>query len=184
MDTKAIISSGASAMQKTVEHTRHELAGLNTGKAQPSMVENVAIEVYGTQVRLKDVATISTPDARTISIQPFDKNATKDIVQGIQAANLGFNPIPQGNTIRCPIPELTGERRAELVKVAYRLAEEGRVRIRNARREALETLKKGLKEISEDDFKRSEKEVQNLTDKWVAEIDKTLKAKESDLQKI
>ena len=184
MDTKATISSGGTAMQKAVEHTRHELASLNTGKAQPSMVESVTVEIYGAQIRLKDVATISTPDARTIFIQPFDKNATKDIVQGIQAANLGFNPIPQGNVIRCPIPELTGERRAELVKMAYRLAEEGRVRVRNARRETLEILKKNQKEIPEDDFKRAEKEVQTLTDKWVAEIDKMLRAKEGDLQKI
>jgi ribosome recycling factor len=184
MDTRSILTTGATAMQKAVEHTLHEFAGLNTGKAQPSMVENVTIEAYGAQMRLKDIATLSTPDARTILIQPFDKNAHKDIVQGIQAANLGFNPIPQGNVIRCPIPELTGERRAELVKLAHRLAEEGRVRVRNARRDTLETLKKGQKEISEDELKRAEKDVQTATDKWTAEIDKALKTKETDLQKI
>jgi ribosome recycling factor len=184
MDTKPIIASGASAMQKAVEHTLHEFGGVNTGKAQPSMVENVTVEVYGAQMRLKDVATISTPDARSIVIQPFDKNASKDIVQGIQAANLGFNPVPQGNIIRCPVPELTGERRADLVKVVHRLAEEGRVRVRNARRDALESLKKAQKQIPEDEFKRAEKEIQNTTDKCIAEIEKALKAKEADLQKI
>jgi ribosome recycling factor len=171
-------------MHATVEHTQREFAGLNTGKAQPSMVENVTVEIYGAQMRIKDVATISTPDARSITIQPFDKGATKDIVQGIQAANLGFNPIPQGNIIRCPLPELTGERRIELAKVAHRLAEEGRVRVRNVRRETLETLKKVQKQISEDEFKRAEKDVQVATDKSIAEIDKALKAKEIDLQKI
>ncbi|MDR0535261.1 MAG: ribosome recycling factor [Puniceicoccales bacterium] len=184
MDTKTILNAGTTGMKQAFEHTAHEFAGLNTGKAQPSMVENVTVEIYGSQMRLKDVATISTPDARSIVIQPFDKNAAKDIVQGIQAANLGFNPVPQGNIIRCPVPELTGERRAELVKVANRLAEEGRVRVRNVRRETLESLKKGAKEISEDDLKRAEKDVQTATDKWIAEIDKALKAKESDLTKI
>ena len=184
MDTQTIITTGTTAMQKAVEHTRHEFAGLNTGKAQPSMVENVTIEAYGAQMRLKDIATISTPDARSILIQPFDKNAQKDILQGIQAANLGFNPIPQGNVIRCPVPELTGERRAELIKVAHRLAEEGRIRVRNARRDTLETLKKGQKEISEDEHKRAEKDVQTATDKSIAEIDKALKTKETDLQKV
>lgn len=184
MDTKFVISAGDASAKKAVEHTLHEFSGINTGKAQPSMVENVTVEVYGSQVRLKDIAAISTPDSRSIVIQPFDKNASKDIVQGIQAANLGFNPVPQGNIIRCPVPELTGERRAELVKVAHRLGEEGRVKVRNVRRDTLEVLKKGQKEISEDEFKRAEKEVQTVTDKWIAEIDKALKLKEADLQKV
>ncbi|MDR2983042.1 MAG: ribosome recycling factor [Puniceicoccales bacterium] len=184
MDTKKIAADGSLAMKKTVEHTLHEFSGLNTGKAQPSMVENVVVEVYGSQMRLKDIAAITTPDSRSIVIQPFDKGAAKDIVSGIQAANLGFNPVPQGNIIRCPVPELTGERRADLIKVAHRLAEEGRVRVRNSRRETLEILKKGQKEISEDEFKRVEKEIQTNTEKWIAEIDKALKAKEADLQKV
>ena len=184
MDIKPILAAGTAGMHATVEHTQREFAGLNTGKAQPSMVENVTVEVYGAQMRLKDIATISTPDARTIAIQPFDKNASKDIVQGIQAANLGFNPIPQGNIIRCPVPELTGERRTHLVKVAHGLAEEGRVRVRNVRRDTLEALKKAQKIISEDEFKRAEKDVQTATDKAIAEIDKALKVKEADLTKI
>jgi ribosome recycling factor len=184
MDTKTILNAGTAGMKQAVDHTLGEFAGINTGKAQPSMVENVTIEVYGAQMRLKDIATISTPDARSITIQPFDKNATKDIVQGIQAANLGFNPIPQGNIIRCPVPELTGERRADLVKAAHRTAEEGRVRVRNARREALEHLKKIAKDTSEDEIKRTEKDVQTATDKWIAEIEKALKAKEADLTKV
>jgi ribosome recycling factor len=184
MDTKQIIAGGDTAMKKAVEHTLHELATLNTGKAQPSMVENVLIETYGTQVRLRDIATISTPDARTIAIHPFDKGISQDIVRGIQAANLGFNPVPQGVSIRCPVPELTGERRAELVKVAHRLAEEGRVRVRNARRDALETLKKEKPPIPEDELKRAEKEIQTATDKQIAAIETALKAKEADLTKL
>jgi ribosome recycling factor len=184
MTTKPIVAAGDLSMKKAVEHTLSEFAGVNTGKAHPSMVENVTVEVYGSQMRLRDIATVSTPDARSIVVQPFDKNASKDIVQGIQAANLGFNPVPQGNIIRCPVPELTGERRAELVKVVRRLAEEGRVRVRNARRDAMGTLKENQDAIPEDEFKRAEKEIQTATDKAIAEIDKSLKTKEGDLTKV
>jgi ribosome recycling factor len=184
MDTKTIISGGEAAMKKAVEHTVHEFAGINTGKAQPSMVENVVVEAYGSQMRLRDIASVSTPDARTITIQPFDKGISADIVRGIQAANLGFNPVPQGSFIRCPVPELTGERRAELVKVVHRLAEEGRVRVRNARRDALEALKKAKDAIPEDDFKRAEKDIQTATDRQIAEIEKHLKTKEAELTKL
>jgi len=184
MSTQPIISAGETAMKKAVEHTLHEFAGINTGKAQPSMVENVVVEAYGSQMRLRDIASVSTPDARTIVIQPFDKGVSADIVRGIQAANLGFNPVPQGTFIRCPVPELTGERRADLVKVAHRLAEEGRVRVRNARRDALEVLKKAKATLPEDEFKRAEKDIQTATDRQIAEIDKALKAKEADLTRI
>ena len=186
MDTKKVIADGAASMKKALDHTLHEFHTLNTGKAQPSMVENIQVEVYGSMQPLKNVAAIMTPDARSISIQPFDKGTSKDIIKAIQGANIGINPVDQGNIIRCPIPDLTAQRRVELAKIAHKYAEEGKVRVRNIRRDVLEVLKKGQKDklISEDEFKRAEKEVQTQHDKFIADIDKALKAKEADLQKV
>lgn len=186
MDTKKVIADGAASMKKAFEHTLHEFSTLNTGKAQPSMVENIQAEVYGSMQPIKNVAAIMTPDARTISIQPFDKGTSKDIVKAIQGANIGINPVDMGGVIRCPIPDLTTQRRAELAKVAQKYAEEGKVRIRNVRRDTLEVLKKGQKDklISDDEFKRTEKEVQGHHDKFILDIDKALKQKENDLQKV
>ena len=178
MDIKKVIADGANAMKKAVDHTSHEFATLHTGKASPGMIENVQvhIESYGMTQRLKDMAAITTPDAQTIVVQPFDK--------AIMAANLGINPVPQGNFMRCPVPSLSGERRLELAKRATQMAEEGKVRVRNARRDALELLKKGNKDkvVTDDDLKRSEKEIQTHTDKFTADIEKNLKAKEADLK--
>ncbi len=173
-------------MKKALDHTLHEFHTLNTGKAQPSMVENIQVEVYGSLQPIKNVAAIMTPDARSISIQPFDKGTSKDIIKAIQGANIGINPVDQGNIIRCPIPDLTTQRRQELAKIAHKYAEEGKVRVRNVRRDTLEVLKKGQKDklISEDEFKRAEKEVQTQHDKFIADIDKALKGKEADLQKV
>lgn len=186
MDTKKVIADANTVMKKALDHTLHEFHTLNTGKAQPSMVENIQVEVYGSMQPLKNVAAISTPDARSIAVQPFDKGTSKDIVKAIQAANIGINPVDQGGLIRCPIPDLTAQRRVELGKIAHKYAEEGKVRIRNGRRDILEVLKKGQKDklISEDEFKRTEKEVQNVHDKFIAEIDKALKTKEADLLKV
>lgn len=186
MDTKKVIADGAASMKKALEHTLHEFSTLNTGKAQPSMVENIQAEVYGSMQPLKNVAAIMTPDARTISIQPFDKGTSKEIVKATQGANIGINPVDMGGVIRCPIPDLTTQRRAELAKVAQKYAEEGKVRVRNVRRDTLEVLKKGQKDkaISEDEFKRAEKEVQGHHDKFILDIDKAQKQKESDLQKV
>jgi ribosome recycling factor len=185
MDLKKTIADGANSMKKAVEWTQSELATLHTGKASPSMVENinVHIESYGMSQRLKDMSAITTPDARSITVTPFDKAVMEDIRKAIQSANIGINPIPQGNFLRCPVPELTGERRVELAKVAHQRAEEGRVRIRNARRDCLESIKKAHKDklITDDDLKRAEKEVQASTDAQGKEIDRIVKAKEVDL---
>ena len=186
MDIKKAIADGSAAMKKAVDHTLHEFHTLNTGKAQPSMVEDILAEAYGSMQPIKNIAAIMTPDARSIVIQPFDKGTSKDIVKAIQGANIGLNPVDQGSVIRCPIPDLTTQRRAELAKVAQKYAEEGKVRVRNVRRDTLEVLKKGQKDklISEDEFKRAEKEVQTVHDKHIADIDKALKAKEADLIKV
>ncbi len=186
MDIKRIIADGSAHMKKAVDWTQQEFGTLHTGKASPLMVENinVHVEAYGMTQRLKDMAAITTPDAQSIVVQPFDKAAMEDIRKAIQAANIGINPVPQGNFLRCPVPALSGERRLELAKKATQLAEEGKIRVRNARRDALEVLKKGNKEkvVTDDDLKRSEKDIQTNTDKHIADIEKHLKAKEAELK--
>lgn len=186
MDIKKIIADGAAAMKKAVDHTSHEFATLHTGKASPGMIENIQVhvEAYGMTQRLKDMAAITTPDASSIVVQPFDKTVMEDIRKAIQAANIGINPVPQGNFLRCPVPSLSGERRLELAKKATQMAEEGKVRVRNARRDSLELLKKGNKDklVTDDELKRAEKDIQANTDRFTADIEKNLKAKEADLK--
>jgi ribosome recycling factor len=186
MDPKKILADSRTAMSKAVEHTLHEFSTLHTGKATPNMVESVHVEAYGSTVRLKEIAAITTPDARTIQIQPWDKGLLRDVEKAIQVAKLGFNPVVQGDLVRCPVPELSRERRQDLAKVAHTQAEDGRVRIRTIRREANDVLKKAKTagQISEDDLKRSEKDVQVEHDKFIAEINKHLAAKEADLLKV
>ncbi len=186
MDSKKILADARSAMTKAVEFTLHEFAALHTGKASPLMVEGLHVDAYGSSMRIKEVAAITTPDARTIQIQPWDKGLLKEIEKAIQVAKLGFNPQINGDVLRCPIPELSRERRQELAKVAHTQAEEGRIRVRTARREANDVLKKAKTAgtISEDDLKRAEKEIQQEHDKQIANINQHLTAKEADLLKV
>ncbi len=186
MDLQTELKKISESMAKAAEYTAHEFDTIHTGKASPSMVENVMVEVYGSSMRLKEVAAITTPDANTIRVQPWDKGALKDIERAILAANIGFTPAVMGDAVRCPIPPLSGERRKELVKVCSEMSEQGRVRVRTIRRDAMEAIKKAQKDgaITEDDLKRAEKEVQNLTDKFTAQINKDLEAKEQELQKV
>jgi ribosome recycling factor len=163
----------------------HEFASLHTGKASPAMVEDlqVHVEAYGSSMRIRDVATVSTPDNRSIVITPWDKSVLKDIEKGIQIANLGFNPSIQGNLVRVPVPELSGDRRKELVKVAATMAEQGRIAVRHARHHALEPLKKLEKDsaISEDDLHRYEKDIQKAHDAAIQKINEAFAKKEKDL---
>ncbi len=186
MSDHPVIESMTAKMRKTVEHTLHEFSSLHTGKASPSMVEGIHVQAYGSNMRLKEIAAITTPDSRTIQIQPWDKSVIKDIEKAIQTSKLGITPAIDGAVIRLPIPELSRERRQELTKLAQGMAEEGRVAVRHARREALDSLKTQQKnsEISEDDLKRFEKEVQQLTDKHIAEIDEHFEHKEKELMAI
>jgi ribosome recycling factor len=174
-----ILNDAQTRMKKAVDHTLHEFSSIHTGKATPTMVEGVMVEAYGSQMRLKECAAISTPDARMIQIQPWDASLSKAIGKAIIDANLGFNPIVDGKVIRVPLPDMSRERRQEFVKTAHRLAEEGRVHIRNVRRDAIESVKKA--KLPEDDSKRIEKEIQTATDKSIAEINTHLAAKEKDL---
>ncbi len=172
-------------MDKVIAHMNHEFSTLHTGKAAPSMVDSIMVFInsYGSSSKLRDISAITTPDARTIQIQPWDRNTLKDIEKAIQAANIGLNPSIQGTVIRVPVPELSGERRKELAKVANNMAEQARVAVRRCRHEALEPLKKAQKasEISEDDLKRHEKTVQDLHDKYIERVNSALANKEKDL---
>jgi len=174
-----IVSDAQARMRKAVDFTLHEFSSIHTGKATPTMVETVSVEAYGSTMRLKDCAAISTPDARLIQIQPWDAGLVKAVAKGIQEANLGFNPIVDGKIIRLPLPEMSRERRQEFVKTAHKLAEEGRVHVRNVRHSALDAMKKA--KLPEDEAKRVEKEIQSATDGSIKEINEHLAHKEKDL---
>src|SRR5271157_2504399 len=163
-----ILTEMSAKMKKALDHTLHEFAAIHTGKATPAMVEGVMVEAYGSQMRLKECAAITTPDARLIQIQPWDVTLVKAVEKAIQVANLGFNPIVDGKVVRVPLPDMSRERRLEFVKTASRLAEEGRVHVRNIRREVMEAVKKG--KFPEDETKRLEKDVQAATDKAIKDI--------------
>ncbi|HEY1791595.1 MAG TPA: ribosome recycling factor [Opitutaceae bacterium] len=174
-----LLADAAAKMKKALDHTLHEFSTIHTGKASPSMVEGVMVEAYGSQMRLRDCAAITTPDARLIQIQPWDAGLTKAIEKAIQVANLGINPIVDGKVIRVPLPDMSRERRQEFAKTAARIAEEGRVHIRNVRRDALEAIKKA--KFPEDESKRLEKDVQAATDKAIKDIGDHYTAKEKEL---
>jgi ribosome recycling factor len=174
-----ILSDTQAKMKKAVDYTLHEFSSIHTGKATPTMVEGVMVEAYGSMMRLKECAAISTPDARLIQIQPWDAGLVKAVEKAIQAANLGFNPIVDGKLVRIPLPDMSRERRQEFVKTAHKLAEEGRVHIRNVRRDALEAVKKA--KLPEDEGKRLEKDIQTATDKSIKDINDHLAHKEKEL---
>jgi ribosome recycling factor len=174
-----ILTDAQAKMKKAVDYTLHEFSAIHTGKATPAMVEGVMVEAYGSMTPLKQCAAISTPDASLIQIQPWDATLTKFIIKGIQEANLGLNPIPDGKVIRIPLPEMSRERRQDFVKTAHRLAEEGRVHVRNVRRDSIETSKKA--KLPEDESKRLEKDIQTATDAAIKSISDHLAHKEKDL---
>lgn len=173
-------------MSKCVEHFRSQTSALRTGKASPRLVENISVAYYGTPVRLMEIANISTPEPRLIVINPYDPTALQEIEKAITAANLGVTPINDGRVIRVPIPELSEERRAEMTKVAKRMAEENRVAVRNVRREANEAIKSLLKDgkIAEDEKQKGLDDVQKMTDDSIQEIDRSLLAKEKEFMEV
>ena len=183
MNAHPIIKDMLGRMAAAEKHTLHEFSAIHTGKASPAMVEGVMVEAYGSQMRLRDCAAISTPDARLIQVQPWDKSLVKAIEKAIQLANIGINPAVDGNVIRLPLPDLSRERRQELVKVIHRLAEEGKVSLRNIRRDAVDQIKKQAKDgkLSQDEERRLEKEVQQHTDKHIKDIETHVVAKEKEL---
>ncbi len=174
-------------MAKSVDAVKRELAKIRTGKATVSLLDGVKVEYYGNTVPLRQVANISVPEARLLIVQPWEKGIIGDIEKSILKADLGLNPSNDGNIIRVPIPALTEERRKEMVRFVHKLAEEGRVSVRNVRRDANESLKK-LKtagDISEDDFHRAhDHTIQDMTDKHIKEVDDVLSAKEKELLRV
>jgi ribosome recycling factor len=170
-------------MQGAVESLKGDLSGLRTGRANVSLLDPVVCEVYGAMMPLNQVATVSAPEPRMLSVQVWDKANVTAVEKGIAHANLGLNPIQDGQTLRLPMPDLTEERRRDLAKLAGQYSEKAKIAIRNVRRDGMEDLKddEKKKEISEDDRKRSEDEVQKLTDKYVAECEAAAAAKEKEI---
>lgn len=185
MDPELTMMEAEEAMDKAVEYAMHEFAAVRTGKASPALVEGLDVHVtsYGSHMKLKQLAMITTPDSRLIRIEPFDPATLHDIDRAIRESRLGLNGSIEGKVIRLPVPSLSQERREQMVKLVRQMGEEAKVRVRSARRDALEALKKGQKEgaITEDDLRRLEKEVQNLTDKHVADIDQHIASKEKEV---
>jgi ribosome recycling factor len=173
-------------MGKAVDALRRELATIRTGRAQPALVEHLRVDYYGTPTPLNQLATISAPEARLLTIQPWDRSSLGAIERAIQMSDLGLNPTNDGNIIRLVIPQLTEERRKELVKVVHRRVEEGRVAVRNIRRDCLEELRRLQrdKEVSEDDERRAEERLQKLTDRFAADAEKVGQEKEQDLLEV
>jgi ribosome recycling factor len=170
-------------MKGAVEALKSDLQGLRTGRANTSLLDPVMVEVYGSMMPLSQVATVSAPEPRMLSVQVWDKSNMTPVEKGIAHANLGLNPIVDGQTLRLPIPDLTQDRRKELAKLAGQYAEKAKIAIRNVRRDAMESLKtdEKKKEISEDDRKRSEEQVQKLTDQYVKETDEAAAKKEQEI---
>ena len=186
MTSEETIKNCNSKMKKAFDIFANELSTLRTGRANPSMLDIIKVEVYGQKMSINQLATVSTPEARLITVQVWDQNNVSVIDAAIQKSNLGINPQIDGQLMRIPIPSLNEERRTELKKIMGGLAEKAKVSIRNIRREANDKLKKDLKDkkIGEDECKNSEKKIQNLTDKQIAELEKKLEEKEKEVMTI
>jgi ribosome recycling factor len=181
-----LLDDARERMHKCVESTRHEFGSVRTGRASPALLDRVSVDYYGTATPLKQLATISAPEARLLAITPYDKTSVKSIEKAILESEVGLTPSNDGNIIRLVLPELTEERRRELVKVVRGIAEEGRVAIRNVRRDVMQDLRE-LKEggdIGADDEHRAEGDLQKVTDTRVAELDDLLKAKEDEILEV
>lgn len=170
-------------MDKAVENTRREFSGIRSGKATTSLLDIIRVEAYGSHVPLNQVGMVSAPEARLLTIQPFDKSLAPAIEKAIRESDLGLNPANQGGLIRIPIPQLNEERRRDLVKVVHKLAEEGRVAVRHARGDAHGKIKK-LEKIAEDERTRGEKELQKITDDHIKQIDQLITAKEAEIMEV
>jgi ribosome recycling factor len=173
-------------MQKSLEALKNDLAKVRTGRAHTGLLDHVIVEYYGSMVAVNQVANVNLGDSRTINVQPYEKNMIAKVEKAIRDSDLGLNPATNGDVVRVPMPMLTEERRRDLTKIVRSEAENAKVAIRNVRRDANDTLKKLLKdkEISEDDERRAQDEVQKLTDKAVIEVDKLLQTKEADLMAV
>lgn len=182
---QTVLNNANERMDKAIAALRRELASLRAGRATPALLDRIQAEYYGNPTPINQMANISTPDPRTLLIQPWDKSSIGEIEKAIMKSDLGLTPVNDGSVIRIVIPQLTEERRAELVKLTKKYGEEAKVAIRNIRRDANDEIKKLEKsEISEDESRRYQEEVQKVTDKFIAEVDKVLAAKEKEIMEI
>lgn len=182
---QTVIKSAEDRMNKAIAALQRELASLRAGRANPSLLDRIQVEYYGTLTPLNQVGSVTTPDSRTLLIQPWDKSSLGDIEKAIMKSDLGLTPANDGNIIRITIPALTEERRADLVKMTKKSGEDAKVAVRNIRRDANDDIKKLEKtDISEDESRRYQDEIQKLTDKFIAEVDKLLEVKESEIMDV
>ena len=183
---KTVIKETRDRMQKSIESFEHNIAAIRTGRANPAIMNRVIVDYYGAQMPLPQLATVSSPDARTLHIVPFDKSSVTTIEKAIQDSDLGFNPSNKGDSIFINVPSLTDERRRDLMKTVKNIAEEGKVAIRNIRRDSNDELKEMEKEdlINEDELETGEVEVQKATDEFVAKIDQKVKSKEEEIMAV
>ncbi|HVD34354.1 MAG TPA: ribosome recycling factor [Rubrobacter sp.] len=180
------LSVAGRRMNGAVESVRSNFATIRTGRANPSLLDRIEVEVYGSRMALRSVANIGAPEARLLTVTPFDPNSLKDIERAIRDADIGLNPQNDGKILRLPIPELTEERRRDLIRMARSMAEEGRVAVRNVRRDEMRDLHELRKEgeISQDDEHRAEEELQKLTDSYVKRVEAALADKEAELSEV
>ena len=178
----ADLNEANTKMDQAVQHTISEFSTVRTGRANPGLLSRITVDYYGTPTPLQQLANFSVPEARLLVVQPYDKSSVPAIERAIQEADLGLNPSNDGNVIRLAFPSLTEDRRRELIKVVHRLAEDGRVAVRNIRRHAKDAIE--AEDVSEDDIHRAEKELQELTDNHVAAIDEALARKEEELLEV
>ncbi|HET9453845.1 MAG TPA: ribosome recycling factor [Gemmatimonadaceae bacterium] len=178
-----IMKETRTAMEKAVEAAKREFSGIHAGKASPTMLDTVKVEVYGTHMAMNQVATVAAPEPRLLVVTPFDKANSKAIEKAIREANLGLDPAQQGGIIRVPLPSMNEERRKELVKVVHKYAEDGKIAVRHARTHGRDLLKK-MSGVSEDDVKHAEKDLQKLHDDFIHKVDDLIKAKEAEIMSV
>ena len=186
MSVSEVKQNADQKMKKSIESLQHDLAKVRTGRAHPSLLDQIHVDYYGSPTPLSQVANLTLIDARTIGVQPWEKNMFNPVEKAIRESDLGLNPASMGDIIRVPMPALTEERRKELVKVVKQEAEGAKIAVRNIRRDANEQLKKLLKDkaVTEDEERRAQDDVQKMTDKFVAEIDKMITEKEAEIVKV
>jgi ribosome recycling factor len=183
MTIPQITKDSRAAMDKAIENSKREFGSIRSGKASPNMLDTVRVDVYGQQMQLNQVASVSSPDPRSLLVTPYDKGQLKAIEKAIRESDLGLDPSTQGGMIRVPLPSMNEQRRKDLVKVVHKLAEDGRIGIRHARTDGREKLKK-LDKVSEDEVKLAEKELQKVHDEHMAQLESLLKAKEAEIMEV
>lgn len=181
-----MLQEARTRMEKSVQATKHEFSSLRTGRANPALLDRIMVDYYGASTPLKQLAQVGAPEPRLLTVTPYDKTVLKEIERSIAESDLGFNPQNDGNMIRLPVPELTEERRKDMVRIARNMAEEGRIAIRNVRRDVMQTIKELQKEgdLGEDEARRAEGDLQKVTDEHIAEVDAALKTREAEIMEV